>query len=201
MPMRDALEDWRRFDAQKIPSKAATPQLDRFLAAVQATASENRPLALLDVGCGTGRLGRRLYDRGFSVLGVDVNPHAVRVAQELAVPVEAPGRSLRFVEGDFAADHSPRISREGLSSSSSANRCSRSSATPAGGRTFRATCTRTSGPAEELTRLLEEAGFGEISVTTEKEASSRRPEEAAYFHYAACPAGFEGLGQRATRSR
>ena len=33
--MRDACEDWRRFDAGAIPSKSATPQLDAFLAAVQ----------------------------------------------------------------------------------------------------------------------------------------------------------------------
>jgi 2-polyprenyl-3-methyl-5-hydroxy-6-metoxy-1,4-benzoquinol methylase len=86
MAMRDPCGDWRRFDAQKIPSKASTPQLDRFLAAVRATASPGPPLALLDVGCGTGRLGRRLYDQGFSELGVDVNPDAVRAAQPLAVP-------------------------------------------------------------------------------------------------------------------
>lgn len=107
--MRDACEDWRRFDPQKIPSKASTPQLDRFLAAVRAIAPPSPPLALLDVGCGTGRLGRRLYDQGFSVLGVDVNPDAVRAAQELALPAAAPGRSLRFVEGDFAADHAPQV--------------------------------------------------------------------------------------------
>jgi hypothetical protein len=43
--------------------------------------------------------------------------------------------------------------------------------------------------ADELVQQLEAAGFGEISVTTEKEASSRRPDEAAYFHYATCRAG------------
>ena len=34
--------------------------------------------------------------------------------------------------------------------------------------------------------LLEANGFGQISITTGKEASSRRPEEAAFFHYATC---------------
>ena len=39
---------------------------------------------------------------------------------------------------------------------------------------------------EELVALLEAEGFGQISVTTERESSSRRPEEAAYFLYATC---------------
>ena len=39
---------------------------------------------------------------------------------------------------------------------------------------------------DELVSLLETAGFGEIGVTTERESSSRRPGEAALFHYATC---------------
>ena len=42
---------------------------------------------------------------------------------------------------------------------------------------------------DELTGLLEAAGFAEIQVTTEKETSSRRPDEAAYFLYATCRTG------------
>ena len=34
--MRDARDDWRRFDAGTIPSKESTPQLDAFLEAVAA---------------------------------------------------------------------------------------------------------------------------------------------------------------------
>jgi hypothetical protein len=39
---------------------------------------------------------------------------------------------------------------------------------------------------DELTSLLEAAGFDEISVVTERETSSRRTDEAAYFLYATC---------------
>ncbi len=39
---------------------------------------------------------------------------------------------------------------------------------------------------DELIALLASAGFGDIGVTTEKEASSRRPNEAAHFLYATC---------------
>ena len=38
----------------------------------------------------------------------------------------------------------------------------------------------------ELRDLLEASGFDEIGVTTERETSSRRPDEAALFHYATC---------------
>jgi SAM-dependent methyltransferase len=38
----------------------------------------------------------------------------------------------------------------------------------------------------ELHDLLEAAGFDEIGVTTQRETSSRRPDEAALFHYATC---------------
>jgi len=105
--MRDAREDWGRYDAGKIPSKAATPQLHGFLTAVQATAPTNRPLALLDVGCGTGGIARRLYERGFSVLGIDVNSDAISAARRLAVSADASGRGLRFVEADFALGRDP----------------------------------------------------------------------------------------------
>ena len=72
MTHRDAREDWRRFDATAIPSKASTPHLDRFLSDVAATAAGQPPLSLLDIGCGDGWLAKRLHDRGFSVTGVDV---------------------------------------------------------------------------------------------------------------------------------
>ncbi len=241
MAMRDAREDWRRFDAEKIPSKASTPQLDRFLAAVREAAPETPPLALLDVGCGAGRLGRRLYELGFSVVGVDVNEDAVRAARELAVPADVPGRFLRFVEGDFANDASlciaggpfdvvvcqlvisiigdarqrtnllrhvrenlrPRgwlyLSASGVSDAINAGYArlyaedihltgerhsylSRDEQGEALYMTHHFT-------AEELVEQLERAGFHQINVTTEKEASSRRPDEAGYFHYATCRAG------------
>lgn len=107
--LRDAREDWRRFDAEKIPSKDLTPLLDKFLAAVLETSPKNPPLALLDVGCGTGRLGRRLHEQGFSVTGVDISPGAIRVARELALVADPTQRALRFDEADLASDRSPRI--------------------------------------------------------------------------------------------
>jgi len=43
--------------------------------------------------------------------------------------------------------------------------------------------------SDELASLLERQGFSSIMVTTEREASSRRPDEAAYFLYATCRNG------------
>ena len=239
--MRDARDDWRRFEAGKIPSKEATPHLDAFLATVPETATDCPPLALLDVGCGTGRLGRRLYDLGFSVLGVDISPAAIRAAQSLAAPADAAGRRLRFEEADFASDLSPQLecgpfdvvvcqlvisiigdarNRRNLL------RHARANLRPGGWLFLSASgVSDTINPgyarlyaddvhltgerhsylsrdergevlytthhftAEELTSLLEEAGFGRISVTIERETSSRRPDEAAYFLYATCRVG------------
>jgi SAM-dependent methyltransferase len=106
--MRDARDDWRRFDATRIPSKDSTPHLDRLLRSVQEAAPGGPPRAVLDVGCGDGRLGRRMHDLGFTVTGVDISPEAIRAARDLAVAA-ATGPRLRFVEADFAADRPPRI--------------------------------------------------------------------------------------------
>jgi SAM-dependent methyltransferase len=236
--MRDAREDWRRFDAGTIPSKDSTPQLDRFLSAVRETAPGTAPRTLLDVGCGTGRLGTRLHKQGFSVLGVDISPEAVRQARELAGAAGATGRSLRFAEADFAADHPPLLdggpfdvvvcqlvlsiigdaqnrrnllrhvrdnlrpggwlylSASGVSDTINAGyaRLYAADAQLTGERyTYFSRNERDEilymthhFTVAELVSLLESAGFGRISVTTEREASSRRPDEAAYFHYVTC---------------
>jgi SAM-dependent methyltransferase len=235
--MRDARDDWRRFDAAKIPTKDSTPHLDRFLRTVQEAAPAGSPLALLDVGCGSGRLGKRLYEQGFAVTGVDISPDAVRAAEELAVAA-ATGPRLRFVEADFAADRPPRIDGGpfdvavcqlvisivgGARERSNLLRHIHDNLRPDGWLYLSASGvsdTINAGYArlyaedvhltgerhsylsrdergevlymthhftvDEFTRLLESAGFGGIDVTIEREASSRRPNEAAHFLYATC---------------
>lgn len=237
--MRDARDDWRRFDAGAIPSKDSTPHLDAFLTAVAEEAGGSR-LALLDVGCGSGHLSRRIHDSGFAVVGVDINPDAIHAAQRLAVPADAAGGTLRFAVADFAADVSPSLDggpfdvvicqlvisiigdvrqRENLLRHVHTN-------LRAGGRLFLSASgvsdTINPGYARlyandfpltgerhtylsrnasgdvlytthhftvpELQDLLEAAGFDEIRVATERETSSRRPDEAAFFLYATCRA-------------
>jgi SAM-dependent methyltransferase len=236
-PVRDARDDWRRFVPSAIPTKDSTPHLDAFLEAA-ATAGQGRPLAVLDVGCGSGRLSRRLFERGFAVVGVDINAEAIRVAHDLAMSADANGRSLRFAVADFAADAPPRLdggpfdvvvcqlvisiigdTRHRANLLRHAHECLRP-----GGRLFLSASgvSDTINPGyarlyaddvhltgeqhsylsrndrdevlymthhfteDELTSLLEAAGFDEIAVTTERETSSRRPDEAAFFHYVTC---------------
>jgi SAM-dependent methyltransferase len=233
--MRDARDDWRRFDAEAIPGKDSTPHLDAFLGAAQTEATE-KPLTLLDVGCGGGRLSRRLFGQGCSVLGIDINTAAIHAARESGVPAGPSGRSLRFEVADVAADD-PRqleggpfdvvvcqlvISIVGTAAQRrNLLRHCHANVRP-GGRLFVSASgvsdTINAGYArlyaddlqftgerhtylsrnadgevlymthhftvEELAHLLEESGFLEIVVTTERETSSRRPDEAAYFLYA-----------------
>lgn len=238
--MRDARDDWRRYDPASIPGKGATPQLDAFLAGILERRPE-RPPWLLDVGCGTGRLARRLFAAGFSVVGVDINAEAVRVARAMAADVEPTGESLRFEVADFAAMEHPRVAggpfdvvvcqlvlsivgdagdrvnllrhlraslRPGgwlyLSASGVSD-----SINPAYARLYAADYPLTGErhsylsrddrgevlyrthhfTADEVVDLLATTGFGDIRVTTVEEASSRRPSEAAFFHYATCRGG------------
>lgn len=241
--MRDARDDWRRFDAGAIPSKESTPQLDAFLTAVTDEAGGS-PLALLDVGCGSGRLSRRFHERGFSVLGVDINVEAIEAART-QFAVDDAGRSLTFSVADFAADESPSLDGGPFDvavcqlvvsiigdARQRANllRHVRDAVRP-GGRLFLSASgvsdtinagyarlyaddlpqtgerhtylSRDAGgeilytthhfTAQELVALLGAAGFNEIRVTTERETSSRRPDEAAFFLYATCRAADQSL--------
>jgi SAM-dependent methyltransferase len=235
--MRDARDDWRRFDAGAIPTKESTPRLDSFLQAVKNEAA-GQTLTLLDVGCGSGRLSRRLFEQGFSVLGVDINPDAIHTAQHHAASVDAAGRRLLFEVADFAENASPQLhggpfdvvvcqlvisiigdvrhranllrhvrenlrpsgrlflSASGVSDTINAGYARLYAedlhltgerhtylSRDAGGEVLYATHHFS---ADELASLLEAAGFREISVMTEKETSSRRPDEAAFFLYATC---------------
>ena len=238
MARRDAGEDWRAFPAGSIPSKASTPQLDRFLEGLRPQAAAARPPTLLDVGCGTGRLARRLFDAGFSVVGVDISPTAIDEARSLAVPSEGGGAFLRFDVADVSAAERPRIDGApfdvvvcqlvlsivgGVLERENLLRHLHEHLRPGGGLYLSASGVSDSinagyarlyaddGPltgepysyysrdekgtilytthhfsAEELVGMLEGAGFVEVHIDTEREASSRRPDEAAFFHYVTC---------------
>ncbi len=241
MARRDAGEDWRAFPAGSIPSKSSTPQLDRFLEGLRPQAAAARPPTLLDVGCGTGRLARRLFDAGFSVVGVDISPTAIDEARSLAVPSEGGGAFLRFDVADVSAAERPWIDGApfdvvvcqlvlsivgGVLERENLLRHLHEHLRPGGGLYLSASGVSDSinagyarlyaddGPltgepysyhsrdekgtilytthhfsAEELVGMLERAGFVEVHIQTEREASSRRPDEAAFFHYVTCRRG------------
>lgn len=52
--MADPLSSWRAFEASKIPTKPALHPT--FLSIINAAADGPDPTALLDLGCGDGRL-------------------------------------------------------------------------------------------------------------------------------------------------
>ncbi|HTG48634.1 MAG TPA: class I SAM-dependent methyltransferase [Actinomycetota bacterium] len=59
---------------------------------------------ILDVPCGTGRVGRRLVERGYDVVGVDITERFLEEAREAGLTVEhADMRELRFEEEFDAA--------------------------------------------------------------------------------------------------
>ena len=68
--------DWAAFAPAAIPTKTQVPHLDRWL----DTLSE-RPAHSVDIGCGAGGGVRRLLARGFSVVGIDINPAAIAELQ------------------------------------------------------------------------------------------------------------------------
>jgi SAM-dependent methyltransferase len=103
----DSLETWRELARRTQGDDYAQRYADRFdrLAAsgedvhgeaVFVAALAPAGVAVLDAGCGTGRIGQRLAELGFDVTGVDVDPAMVAVARE-----RAPGVQWRV--GDLAA--------------------------------------------------------------------------------------------------
>ena len=74
--VRQSRDDWARFDPRSIPTKSELPFLDGWLE--RASVREGR---LLDLGCGVGEVSLRLSERGFSVVGVDINEEAVEQAR------------------------------------------------------------------------------------------------------------------------
>jgi SAM-dependent methyltransferase len=57
--------------------------------------------ATLDVGCGEGRLGRALLERGYHVVGVDLSPTLAAHARESFDVVEADAAALPFATDAF----------------------------------------------------------------------------------------------------
>jgi SAM-dependent methyltransferase len=72
----------------------------RRLDFVDDLAAQHRPERVVDVGCGSGRMGIRLAARGATVVGLDFAPDMLRLARELAAQAGVADRCV-FLQEDF----------------------------------------------------------------------------------------------------
>ncbi len=90
-------DDWIRF-ATDPAGDEANPlyNLPRFLELLPPPGRRT-----LDLGCGEGRLGRALRDRGHHVVGVDSSPRMAQAARESIATLVADAAALPFDDGSF----------------------------------------------------------------------------------------------------
>jgi len=91
--------DWASFEPAAIPTKTQLQPLERWLGL-----QTHRPARALDIGCGAGGVTRLLLARGFSVVGVDINPAAIAaLKRELGDAAEVHERDVAS-EAGFGLD-------------------------------------------------------------------------------------------------
>jgi SAM-dependent methyltransferase len=73
--MRNFTKNWQVYPADKIPTKEKVPD---YLYAILERENVEK---ILDIGCGIGKLSVDLAQRGYSVMGVDINEAAIRLAK------------------------------------------------------------------------------------------------------------------------
>jgi len=82
---RDALHDWKAFEAHSIPTKGIKlpPLFEEALKAAQAKGKQAaNSMQILELGCGCGELAQHLSEQGHALVGVDVNESAIALAQD-----------------------------------------------------------------------------------------------------------------------
>src|SRR5262245_21780318 len=95
-------EWWRRFFTPITGEVLFVPKTPKTTAAEVAEvirqSKARAPLAVLDLGCGTGRHALAFAARGFEVTGLDYSQAFLHTAREAA---RKAGASIRFVRGDM----------------------------------------------------------------------------------------------------
>jgi SAM-dependent methyltransferase len=78
---RDTEDIYQKVSTNEIPWNVENPP------EVLVTLVENgriKPCRCIDLGCGTGNYSRYLSKKGFTVIGIDISPSAIRIAKENA---------------------------------------------------------------------------------------------------------------------
>ena len=93
---RDYNKDWREYSTDLIPSKNKLPDFLFKLLEKEGVKT------ILDLGCGIGKFSIDLYLKGYSVIGVDINPKAIEIAKTEAQKIIdlSSQNYLRFYVGD-----------------------------------------------------------------------------------------------------
>jgi SAM-dependent methyltransferase len=97
MDVRESYDSAAEAYAEHLATELAGKPLDRHLLNRFAEATRGRGL-VADLGCGPGHISRYLHEQGVTVVGIDLSPEMVRVAQRLH-----PG--LDFEVGDMTRLH------------------------------------------------------------------------------------------------
>jgi SAM-dependent methyltransferase len=64
----------------------------------------HRPISILDLGCGTGRLIRAAYPTGSFIVGVDYSSNMLEKASRVLAESRVPGNSYALILGDIVND-------------------------------------------------------------------------------------------------
>jgi cyclopropane fatty-acyl-phospholipid synthase-like methyltransferase len=97
--MRERFDEiYRGSPLDEIPWNSETPP-DLLVELVNS--GRVRPCKAIDMGCGAGNYAIYLASRGFDVIGVDLSPEAVKIAEDNA---RKRGVKCKFIAADVAGD-------------------------------------------------------------------------------------------------
>lgn len=85
-------------------SKEEEIMFDLLANYAQKSSSKDYPLRVLDIGCGSGRIGKKMQDLGYQVTGIDFSEEAVKKASEKGVQAKQANLDEGIPEQDDSYD-------------------------------------------------------------------------------------------------
>lgn len=86
------IDNWRKFSKKKTP--AIVPLGESFYEYVRGGSR------VLDIGCAFGRISFELYEKGYDVVGIDINDNEIKCAREDKKRISVLEPKIEFVVGD-----------------------------------------------------------------------------------------------------